>query len=73
MEDKTFMTVEQVAKELAVSESYAYKVIREWKTQKMPEFEVRKMIKRYWSRNWQILPESSKQENEENSKIVLIF
>ena len=29
MEDKTFMTVEQVAKELAVSESYAYKVIRE--------------------------------------------
>ena len=29
MEDKTFMTVEQVAKELSVSESYAYKVIRE--------------------------------------------
>ena len=29
MEDKTFMTMEQVAKELAVSESYAYKVIRE--------------------------------------------
>lgn len=29
MEDKTFMTVEQMAKELAVSESYAYKVIRE--------------------------------------------
>ena len=29
MEDKTFMTVEQVAKELDVSESYAYKVIRE--------------------------------------------
>jgi len=29
MEDKTFMTAEQVAKELSVSESYAYKVIRE--------------------------------------------
>lgn len=29
MEDKTFMTVKQVAKELSVSESYAYKIIRE--------------------------------------------
>lgn len=29
MEDKTFMTVEEVAKELNVSKSYAYKVVRE--------------------------------------------
>ncbi len=29
METKTFMTVEEVAKELNVSKSYAYKVVRE--------------------------------------------
>lgn len=29
METKTFMTVEEVAKELSVSKSYAYKVVRE--------------------------------------------
>ncbi len=29
MDDKSFLTVEQVAQMLSVSESYAYKVIRE--------------------------------------------
>lgn len=29
MEDKNFMTVDEVAKELNVSKSYAYKVVRE--------------------------------------------
>ena len=29
MKEKTFMTVDEVAKELSVSKSYAYKVIRE--------------------------------------------
>jgi excisionase family DNA binding protein len=29
MENKTFMTVEEVAQELGVSKSYAYKIVRE--------------------------------------------
>lgn len=29
MEEKTFFTVDEVAKELSVSKSYAYKVVRE--------------------------------------------
>ena len=31
MENKSFMTVEEVANELGVSKSYAYKVVRELK------------------------------------------
>lgn len=33
MENKTFMTVEEVARELNVSKSYAYKVVRELNTE----------------------------------------
>jgi hypothetical protein len=33
MENKTFMTVEEVAKELSVSKSFAYKVVRELNTE----------------------------------------
>lgn len=32
MENKSFMTVEEVANELGVSKSYAYKVVRELNT-----------------------------------------
>ena len=33
MENKSFMTVEEVANELGVSKSYAYKVVRELNTE----------------------------------------
>lgn len=33
MENKTFMTVEEVARELNVSKSYAYKVVKELNTE----------------------------------------
>ena len=52
MENKNFMTVDEVAQELNVSKSYAYKVVRELNAEMQ-----KRLSDRYRKSEYQLLPQ----------------